>query len=151
MIIFRICKFLPTKLLFFKNKAASPIYLFEDSGILVGGSHIMMWFPSVILSLWMVLKMRNSIWWFCLEDNTEQSESNPGRSLGVTMIYKTAVWKTVPCWRAEGAQQCGTVFQTDLFSLVINPETFFRVTLALLGIVFQTKSPDTITHLQDHP
>ena len=36
MIIFRICKFLPTKLLFFKNKAASPIYLFEDSGILVG-------------------------------------------------------------------------------------------------------------------
>ena len=36
MIIFRICKFLPTKLCFFKNKAASPIYLFEDSGILVG-------------------------------------------------------------------------------------------------------------------
>lgn len=36
MIIFRICKFLPTKLFFFKNKAASPIYLFEDSGILVG-------------------------------------------------------------------------------------------------------------------
>lgn len=36
MIIFRICKFLPSKLFFFKNKAASPIYLFEDSGILVG-------------------------------------------------------------------------------------------------------------------
>ena len=35
MIIFRICKFLPTKLFFLKNKAASPIYLFEDSGILV--------------------------------------------------------------------------------------------------------------------
>ena len=34
--IFRICKFLPTKLCFFKNKAALPIYLFEDSGILVG-------------------------------------------------------------------------------------------------------------------
>ena len=36
MKIFRICKFLPTKLCFFKNKAALPIYLFEDSGILVG-------------------------------------------------------------------------------------------------------------------
>lgn len=36
MIIFRICKFLPSKSFFFKNKAASPIYLFEDSGILVG-------------------------------------------------------------------------------------------------------------------
>ena len=39
MIIFRICKFLPTKLCFFKNKAALPIYLFEDSGILVGGTY----------------------------------------------------------------------------------------------------------------
>ena len=43
----------------------------------------MMWFPSVILSLWMVLKMRNSIRWLCLEDNTEQSESNLGKSLGI--------------------------------------------------------------------
>ena len=33
MKIFRICKFLPTKLFFFKKKAASPIYLFD--GILV--------------------------------------------------------------------------------------------------------------------
>ena len=32
----------------------------------------------------------------------------------------------------------GTVFQTALFSLVINPETSSRVTLAALGIVFQT-------------
>ena len=84
---------------------------------------------------------------YCLEDNTERSESNPGRSLGVNMIYKTAVWKTVPCWRAEGAYQCGTVFQTTLFSLVINPETSSRVTLALLGIVFQTKQFTTDTHL----
>lgn len=30
------------------------------------------------------------------EAYTEQSESNPGRSLGINMIYKTAVWKTVP-------------------------------------------------------
>ena len=63
-------------------------------------------------------KTANKIW---LEANTERSESNPGRSLGVNMIYKTAVWKTVPCWRAEGAYQCGTVFQTALFSLVIIP------------------------------
>ena len=89
-------------------------------------------------------KTANKIW---LEANTERSESNPGRSLGVNMIYKTAVWKTVPCWRAEGAQQCGTVFQTTLFSLVINPETSSRVTLALLGIVFQTKQFTTDTHL----
>ena len=38
-------------------------------------------------------KTTNKIW---LEANTERSESNPGRSLGVNMIYKTAVWKTVP-------------------------------------------------------
>ena len=89
-------------------------------------------------------KTANKIW---LEANTEQSESNPGRSLGVNMIYKTAVWKTVPCWRAEGAYQCGTVFQTALFSLVINPETSSRVTLATLGIVFQTILFTTDTHL----
>ena len=35
----------------------------------------------------------HKIW---LEANTERSKSNPGRSLGVNMIYKTAVWKTVP-------------------------------------------------------
>ena len=35
--------------------------------------------------------------------------------------------------------------------LSYNPEPSSRVTLALLGIVFQTKSPDTITHLQDQP
>ena len=38
-------------------------------------------------------KTTNKIW---LEANTERSESNPGHSLGVNMIYKTAVWKTVP-------------------------------------------------------
>ena len=32
----------------------------------------------------------------CLEDNTERSESNPGRSLGIKAITRTAVWKTVP-------------------------------------------------------
>ena len=32
----------------------------------------------------------------CLEDNTEQSESNPGRSLGIINKEGTAVWKTVP-------------------------------------------------------
>ena len=33
---------------------------------------------------------------FCLEDNTERSESNPGRSLGIYKAGGTAVWKTVP-------------------------------------------------------
>ena len=33
---------------------------------------------------------------FCLEDSTEQSESNPGRSLGIITKEKRAVWKTVP-------------------------------------------------------
>ena len=31
-----------------------------------------------------------------LEACTEQSESNPGRSLGITDKKKAAVWKTVP-------------------------------------------------------
>ena len=38
MIIFRICKFFINKIdAFWRIKIASPIYLFEDSGILVGG------------------------------------------------------------------------------------------------------------------
>ena len=32
----------------------------------------------------------------CLEDSTEQSESNPGRSLGIKNKEGEAVWKTVP-------------------------------------------------------
>jgi len=32
----------------------------------------------------------------CLEDNTERSESNPGRSLGIINEKERAVWKTVP-------------------------------------------------------
>ena len=32
----------------------------------------------------------------CLEDNTERSESNPGRGLGIITEEKRAVWKTVP-------------------------------------------------------
>ena len=32
----------------------------------------------------------------CLEDSTERSESNPGRSLGIITEEKKAVWKTVP-------------------------------------------------------
>ena len=31
-----------------------------------------------------------------LEAYTERSESNPGRSLGITNEYEMAVWKTVP-------------------------------------------------------
>ena len=32
----------------------------------------------------------------CLEDSTERSESNPGRSLGIIDMKRMAVWKTVP-------------------------------------------------------
>ena len=32
----------------------------------------------------------------CLEDSTERSESNPGRSLGIKAKTRRAVWKTVP-------------------------------------------------------
>ena len=32
----------------------------------------------------------------CLEDNTERSESNPGRGLGIITKEKRTVWKTVP-------------------------------------------------------
>ena len=42
----------------------------------------------------------------CLEDSTEQSESNPGRSLGIITKEKRAVWKTVPhcCAPSPSAQ-----------------------------------------------
>ena len=45
------------------------------------------------LLLVITIKRANKI---CLEDNTEQSESNPGRSLGIINKEGTAVWKTVP-------------------------------------------------------
>ena len=42
----------------------------------------------------------------CLKDSTEQSESNPGRSLGIITKEKRAVWKTVPhcCAPSPSAQ-----------------------------------------------
>ena len=42
----------------------------------------------------------------CLEDSTEQSESNPGRSLGIITKEKRAVWKTEPhcCAPSPSAQ-----------------------------------------------
>ena len=38
-------------------------------------------------------KTTNKVW---LEASTERSESNPGRSLGITNRKKATVWKTVP-------------------------------------------------------
>ena len=38
-------------------------------------------------------KTTNNLW---LEANTERSESNPGRSLGIKAKKRMAVWKTVP-------------------------------------------------------
>ena len=43
-----------------------------------------------------VVEMRFCSNQLCLEDNTERSESNPGRSLGIYKAGGTAVWKTVP-------------------------------------------------------
>ena len=42
--------------------------------------------------------LSTKIW---LEANTERSESNPGRSLGITNNSWRAVWKTVPHWCAH--------------------------------------------------
>ena len=45
------------------------------------------------LLLMITMNHASKIW---LEANTEQSESNPGRSLGIRYNKKVAVWKTVP-------------------------------------------------------
>ena len=71
--------------------------------------------------------MRISSKQFCLEDNTELSESNPGRSLGIYKAQRTAVWKTVP-----------------LTFLI--PETSSQVTLAALGIGFQPNLAGTLAY-----
>ena len=49
------------------------------------------------------MKLASMIW---LEANTERSESNPGRSLGIIKHGGTAVWKTVPpcCAPSPSAQ-----------------------------------------------
>ena len=72
---------------------------------------------------------------------------NPWKDKIRCICYPWTLWARADWAEGEGAQQCGTVFQTALFSLVINPETSSRVTLALLGIVFQTKQFTTDTHL----
>ena len=71
-----------------------------------------------------------------LEAYTERSESNPGRSLGIYEDAKKAVWKTV---YLIDLFLFGTVFQTAVNHFFIHPETTSQVTLASLGIVFQTK------------
>ena len=78
-----------------------------------------------------------------------QSERNPISSGNVRLneirekiksvasaCYPWILWARADWAEGEGAQQCGTVFQTALFSSVINPETSSRVTLASLGTVF---------------
>ena len=78
---------------------------------------------------------------------TRPNKRNPWKDKIRRIGYLWTLWARADWAEGEGAQQCGTVFQTALFSLVINPETFSRVTLALLGIVFQTKQFTTDTHL----
>ena len=83
--------------------------------------------------------------WICLEDNTERSESNPGRSLGTINHKKRNCLEdsTLKTGIDEGISfkpilHSGTVFQTAVFIIFTYPETLSRVTLASFGIVFQT-------------
>ena len=78
-----------------------------------------------------------------LEAYTERSESNPGHSLGIYKIIKRKLSGRQYQKRKRISMQ-GTVFQTVIFMYVsYNPETSSQVTLAALGIVFQTKLPTT--------
>ncbi len=52
--------------------------------------------PIIIYFYLLIFYSQQSDHKFCLEDNTERSESNPGRSLGITNNKGRAVWKTVP-------------------------------------------------------
>ena len=52
--------------------------------------------PIIIYFYLLIFYSQQSDHKFCLEDNTERSESNPGRSLGIINKEGTAVWKTVP-------------------------------------------------------
>ena len=59
------------------------------------------------------------------QDNTEHSESNPGRSLGDIKNKLKAVWKTVPNIKMNNKKpnvaHCGTVFQTVFQYNVVPP------------------------------
>ena len=60
--------------------------------------------------------LSTKIW---LEANTERSESNPGRSLGITNNSWRAVWKTVPhdmltrLWLARHVQNLSRITRCD--------------------------------------
>ena len=84
------------------------------------------------------MKLASMIW---LEANTERSESNPGRSLGIIKHEGTAVWKTVPpcCAPSPSARSPRSKSITDnadttdfIFSRIL-----FLLVL-LLGIRFTT-------------
>ena len=73
-----------------------------------------------------------------LEAYTEQSESNPGRSLGITNTEKGAVWKTVP-HRANSQRGSFLILSAFRYclpdscnSIFMIPETPSWVTLAVL-------------------
>ena len=94
-------------------------------------------------------KTTNKIW---LEANTERSESNPGRSLGVNMIYKTAVWKTVPWWRAHSplARSPGSKSITDNADAT---DLFFHGFLLCCWISLRLRGAGIVTDylLQEEP
>ena len=54
--------------------------------------------PIIIYFYLLIFYSQQSDHKFWLEANTERSESNPGRSLGIKTKEGRAVWKTVPCW-----------------------------------------------------
>ena len=66
----------------------------------------------------------------CLEDSTERSESNPGRSLGTYKQKETSVWKTVP-------------FPIGIFLLFLSIDIFF-VHLCLEDSTFQHSEKESI-------
>ena len=76
---------------------------------------------------------------FCLEDNTERSESNPGRSLGITNNEGRAVWKTVPSL-IKSVESDKSVF--------VLPPSFFRTRIyridADASLVERVSPPDKI-------
>ena len=58
-------------------------------------------------------------------------------------MHKTPFYPPVKGGGATSQQNQGTVFQTVTIIYFINPETSYRVTLAMLAIGFQPKLPTT--------
>ena len=82
---------------------------------------------------------------FCLEDNTERSESNLGRSLGIKTKEGGSCLEdsTLPVYAHRIFYMFWYCLPDSSFCYSLYPETSSRVTLATLGIGFQPKLPTT--------